>query len=405
MSLGSEYRKLWTASAVSNLGDGVTFVAAPLLAATLTGDPALVAGLSFAYTLPRILFALVSGALADRLDRRLSMGVVNAFRATVMGALGLAVLAGWASLPLLYLAFLLLGASETLFDTSASAMLPSVVQKDHLPRANGRLFTAQLVADEFLGPPLGGLLFATAAALPFLLDAGSFAAAAAFILAMRGRFLAEKAEDTPDTTLVAEIGEGLRWLLRHRLMRALAAMTGVASVGYMTVFSVLVLYAQHVLGLDEAGYGLLLAFSAVGGLAGTVMAGPMVRRLGPGRTIFCSLMLGALSFAGMAGSANPYAVGVLLAAYIFHAVVWNVVAVSLRQELVPGRLLGRVGGAARLLGLVGLALGALLGGLLARAFGLTAPLWAGALLFGALAFLALPAVNNGTIAQAREHAD
>ena len=186
--LGPEYRKLWTASTVSNLGDGVTEVAAPLLAATLTRDPVLVAGLAFAHRLPWLLFTLVSGALVDRLDRRRIMWTADAVRTAMIGLLGLAVYAGLANLPLLYAVFFVLGTAETLFDNASQAILPAVVDREKLEKANGRLFGAQLVANEFAGPPLGGILFAAAAAAPFLLDAGTFAAAAALVLAMRGSF-------------------------------------------------------------------------------------------------------------------------------------------------------------------------------------------------------------------------
>jgi hypothetical protein len=175
--LGPDFAKLWTANAVSNLGDGVTLVAGPLLAASLTRDPRLVAGLAVAQRLPWLLFSLVSGALVDRLDRRLLMVRVDAARCVAVGLLGVAVLADAASLPLLYVVFFALGTAETLFDNAAVSILPAVVPRAQLARANGRLLGAQMVANELVAPPLGGLLFAAAAAVPFLLDAGTFAAA------------------------------------------------------------------------------------------------------------------------------------------------------------------------------------------------------------------------------------
>jgi hypothetical protein len=175
--LGPGFARLWTANAVSNLGDGVTLVAGPLLAASLTRDPRLVAGLAVAQRLPWLLFSLVSGALVDRLDRRLVMVRVDAARAVVVGLLGVAVLADAATLPLLYAIFFALGTAETLFDNAAVSILPAVVPTDQLSRANGRLLGAQMVANELVAPPLGGWLFAAAAAVPFLVDAGSFAAA------------------------------------------------------------------------------------------------------------------------------------------------------------------------------------------------------------------------------------
>ena len=157
--LGPDFAKLWTANAVSNLGDGVTLVAGPLLAASLTRDPRLVAGLAVAQRLPWLLFSLVSGALVDRLDRRLLMVRVDAARCVAVGLLGVAVLADAASLPLLYVVFFALGTAETLFDNAAVSILPAVVPRAQLARANGRLLGAQMVANELVAPPLGGLLF------------------------------------------------------------------------------------------------------------------------------------------------------------------------------------------------------------------------------------------------------
>jgi MFS family permease len=170
----------------------------PLLAASLTRDPLLVAGLAVAQRLPWLLFSLVSGVLVDRLDRRRLMVRVDAARSVAAGLLGVAVLADLASLPVLYAVFFLLGTAETLFDSAAVSILPAVVPREQLPRANGRLLSAQMVANELVAPPLGGLLFA-AAALPFLLDAGTFAAAAALVAAIAGRFRVERPEGAAPT--------------------------------------------------------------------------------------------------------------------------------------------------------------------------------------------------------------
>jgi MFS family permease len=281
--LGPEYRKLWTASTVSNLGDGVTEVAAPLLAATLTRDPVLVAGLAFAYRLPWLLFTLVSGALVDRLDRRRIMWTADAVRTIMIGLLGLAVYAGLANLPLLYAVFFVLGTAETLFDNASQAILPAVVDREKLEKANGRLFGGQLVANEFAGPPLGGFLFAAAAAAPFLLDAGTFAAAAALVLAMRGSFRPERAE-RPRTTMRAEIFEGLRWLWGQPLLRTLAVMLGIMNAVHAAYTSIFVLFAQDILGLGEVGYGILLTSGAVGGLVGSLAADRIIVLFGHGRS-------------------------------------------------------------------------------------------------------------------------
>jgi MFS family permease len=257
---------------VSNLGDGVTLVAGPLLAASLTRDPRLVAGLAVAQRLPWLLFSLVSGALVDRLERRRLMVRVDAARAVAVGLLGVAVLADVATLPLLYAVFFALGTAETLFDNAAVSILPAVVPREELARANGRLLGAQMVANELVAPPLGGLLFATAAAVPFLLDAGTFAAAAVLVAAMSGRFRVERPEGAVPTTLRGEIAEGVRWLARHRLLRILAVAIALMNLTLSATLSISVLYAQDRIGLGSVGYGLLLSSVAVGGISASLLA-------------------------------------------------------------------------------------------------------------------------------------
>ena len=399
--LGANYWKLWFASTASNLGDGVTLVAGPLLAATLTRDPVLVAGLAFAQRLPWLLFSLISGALVDRLDRRSLMVSVDVFRTVLVGFLGIAVLLDFASIPLMYAVFFFLGTAETLFDTASVSILPAVVPRESLERANGRLFGAQIVANEFVAPPLGGLLFAAFAAVPFLLDAGTFAAAAALLLVMRGGFRADKPEGTPPTTLRTEISEGLRWLWGHRLLRTLAISLGVMNTTMAATLSIFVLFAQDLLGLDPVGYGILMASAAVGGLAGSLCAEYVVRWLGAGNTMRLGLVIEAGSTAAIAVAREPFLVGAMLAFFGFHAIVWNVITISLRQEVIPERLLGRVNSAYRLLGLGGMAGGALLGGVIARGFGLAAPFWFASISVVVLAFFVWKVISNQTVAEAR----
>lgn len=399
--LGANYWKLWTASTASNLGDGITLIAGPLLAATLTRDPVLVAGLAFAQRLPWLLFSLISGALVDRLDRRRVMWTVDAARATVIFFLGIAVYLDLANLPLLYVIFFVMGTLETLFDNASQAILPGVVRREQLERANGRLFGAQIVTNEFAGPPLGGFLFAFAASAPFLLDAGTFAAAAALMLAMRGSFKPEKEEGAPTTTLISKIGEGLRWLWSRPLLRTLAIMLGIMNATFAGLQAIFVLFALEILGLDEIGYGILLTAGAAGGLLGSFAAEPIVARLGPGRTLLASVLISAVASAGIALTANPFLVGVMFLLTGVVAVVWNVVTVSLRQSIIPERLFGRVNSAYRLLGWGGMSLGALTGGVLAGVFGLTAPMWFGAAVLVIMFLVVLPKVNNRTVAEAR----
>jgi MFS family permease len=396
-----EYGKLWTASTISNLGDGVTLVAGPLLAASLTRDPALVAGLTFAQQLPWLLFSLVSGALVDRLDRRRVMAMVDFFRAGIIGILGLTVLSGWASIPLMYAVFFLLGTAETLFANASLAILPSVVSKDYLEKANGRLFAAELVANDFAGRSLGGVLFAVAASIPFLIDAGTFAASAALILALQGRFRVPRPEGIAEKTLVGEISDGLVWLLRHRLLFALAIMLGAGNLTFSATYSILVLFADEVLNLSSVGYGLLMTTGGIGGVLGSLFAERIGYLFGTGRTLFLTMLLQGPVFAAIALSGNPFVVGAMIALLGVAAFMWNVLTFALRQVLVPDELLGRVTSCYRLLGVGSGAFGALIGGLLARELGLAAPFWFAAAVMAVVAVASLPFVNNRTVEEVR----
>ena len=220
--LGGRFAKLWSASAVSNLGDGVDAVALPLLAESLTRDPLLFAGVAVAQRLPWLLFSLQAGAIADRVDRRRLMAIVNAARAGLLAVFGVAVLLDAASIWLLYGVGFLLGVAETLFDNAAQSILPALVPRPALERANGRLMAAETVTNQFVGPPLGGALFSVAAAAPILLDAGTFAVSAGLIAWISGVYVTGRdtaAAAGPRPRMRTEIAEGLRWLAGHRLLR------------------------------------------------------------------------------------------------------------------------------------------------------------------------------------------
>jgi predicted MFS family arabinose efflux permease len=331
------------------------------------------------------------------------MVTVDVARALAVGLLGLAVLADAASLPLLYLVFFALGTAETLFDNAAVSILPAVVPREQLPRANGRLLGAQMVANELVAPPLGGLLFATAAAVPFLLDAGTFAAAAALLAAMGGRFRVERPAGAR-TTLRAEIAEGVRWLFGHRLLRLLAVAIALMNLTLSATISISVLFAQERLGLGSVGFGLLISAVAVGGITASLVAERVIDRLGPATTMRLGLIIEASTHLVLASSRSPLLVGAIFALFGFHATTWSVISVSLRQELVPARLLGRVNSAYALFGYGALSLGAVAGGVLAARYGLTAPFWCSFAVMSLLTVACWPVLSGRAVAEARRQA-
>ena len=358
------FARLWAAVGISNLGDGVASAALPLLAAALTRDPALVAGLTFAQQLPWLLFALPAGAIVDRSDRRVLMWRTDAVRGLALVAFGLLVALDQGTLALLYALAFALGVGETLFDTSYRSLLPNLVASVELERANARLYGVEIVANRFAGPPLGGLLFGAAASAPFFLDAGSFLLAAVAVFAIGGRFRAASV-GTGSVPFRTTVAEGLRWLAAHRLLRSLAIVVSVWHLVWAAGNAILVLYAQELLGLGSAGYGVLLAAGAVGSVAGSLVASRLAVRLGRARALAGSVALAALAQLGIAMTSSPVVAAVALAVSGLCAVVWNVITVALRQRLAPDELLGRVNGAYRFAAMGSVALGALLGGALA----------------------------------------
>ena len=399
--LGPGFRRLWAASTVSTLGDGMYLAALPLLAAELTRDPLAVSVVTFAGWLPWLLFALPAGALVDRLDRRRVMWSVDATRTLVVGALTAAVLAGWASIPLLAVAGFLVGAGQTLVENAAQAMVVAVVGRDpgRLERANGRLVASLTVGQQLAGPPLGSTAFAVAAWLPFLADAVSFAAGAGLVASIRGRFAPDggAAAGAAGRSMAAEIAEGLRFLFGHRLLRAAVLLVSASNLAVMAGEAILVLFATDELGLDGRGYGLLLAAVALGSL----LAHRVAERVPPGPLIVGGVLAGAAAMACFGLATDPWLAGAAYAATGAVWGVWNVTLLSLRQAIVPDRLMGRVVGAIRLVGFGSIPIGALLGGLVARQLGLRAPFLLGAAVLALAALAAAPVVTTGAIKAAR----
>jgi MFS family permease len=406
--LGPNFYKLLVASAISNFGDGVRLTAIPLLATTLTRDPGLIAGITLASTIPWLLFALTAGALVDRLDRRQTMWTMQVFRMVLMVGLCVTILNDLTStgmLVMLYIVSFLLGVAEVMFDNSAQAIMPSVVRKDQLQVANGRLYAAEELFNRFAGPPAGSFLFVAAAAAPFIVDAVSFGLGAILIFSMAGSYRPARDAATPPTKIRTDVAEGLRWLWKHKLLRTLGIMTGVHNLTSNATFSLFVLYALEILDLSEEGFGILMAAMAVGGLVGSLTGHRLARLFGDGLSFYV-ITLGAAGVNLIIGlTSSALVVGIVSIVFGVGIAWWNVIAVSLRQSIVPDRLMGRVNSVYRLLAWGTMPLGAIVGGLLAELFGLRAPYFFSAAGLLLLAVAILPVISNHSLAQAKAEAD
>ncbi|GAA1301534.1 MFS transporter [Pseudonocardia xinjiangensis] len=387
MPLGSGFAKLWVANAVSNVGDGVALAAGPLLLASLTSDPALVAGALFVQQLPWLMFALPAGVVVDRLDRRRLVVLVNVVRAVVIAALAVAVATGVVTVPLIYAALFVIGSMETLADSASTALLPALVPAEQLPRANARLMGVQIVGNGLLAPPLGAALFVVAAALPFGLNAATFLVAAVLVATLRGSVPREVPTGAP-RPMIRDIATGVRALMGHQVLRVLALCLCLMNVTLTGAFSILVLYARERLGLDEIGFGLLLAASAVGGLAGSVAAARLLTRFGAAFLLRVGLVIETCTHLSLALTRAPWVAVTTMVVFGAHASLWGVITLSWRQRVVPDALRGRVNSVYFLFAVGGSAIGALTGGLAARGLGITAPFW---IAFAGMAALTLVA--------------
>jgi MFS family permease len=395
------FARLVTASGLSNVADGIFLVALPLVTLGVTRDPAAFASVTLVGRLPWLFFALPAGALADRLDRRRTMTLVDVGRAALIGALAVVVSAGWEELWMLYLIAFALGTGETLFDTAAQSILPGVVvDPDQLAKANGRLYVVELTANQFIGPPLGGLLAGVALAGALGASAAAYLFAAGILLLLVGNFRPERAG--PNTRIRTDIVEGARYLAGHRVLRTMALCTGLSNLASTAMMAVFALYAVDPgpLHLSESAYGILLTAGAIGAVIGSAMAAPVERALGRTTTLAATIGVFSLTLFAPAFTTNAWLVGAL-SVLGGASVIWNVITVSLRQRIAPDALLGRVNAGYRLLAWGTMPLGAALGGVLGDWIGLRATFWVA----GFLNLLCVPLLYSGVSDRAIDAAE
>lgn len=390
------FSRLWLATALSNLADGVMLLGLPLLAVQLTRSPALVSLVNVAATLPWLLLALIAGALADRWDRRRIITAASWSRATILTVAAIMAALGHLTLPVLYGIALILGLAEVFFDISAQSMLPMVVARDRLDAANGRLVATQTVGNNFLGAPLAGVLVSVSAATVLGAPALLYGVAALVLLRLHGEFAAL----TPSTaSLRSDVAQGLRYLAGHRIIRALAAISGTFNLANAAYFSVFVLYAvghTSTIGLTESGYSLLFVLLAAGAILGSVVVEQLSHWVGNARLLIAALAVNSLLLLVPVLAPTLFAVAVAVVLLGFTSAMTNVLNVSMRQRLVPEHLLGRVNATVRFVGMGTAPLGALLGGLIGDVISLPTVFYAAVvicllgLVFTTRAVLSLP---------------
>ena len=429
--LGSSYWRLWTATAISNLGDGISGVAYPWVASAVTRSPLLIAAAGFASRLPWLIFTLHAGVLTDRFDRRKLIVAMDTARGILTLFVGAIILLNKDSLPslndltsvtdletnwplyiTLVITAFLFGLAEVLRDNSAQTLMPSVVEKENLEKANGQMWSAESLTNSFIGPPLGSFIIGIAIYLPFFVDAGSFFVAVALIASISGSFKPIQENPRKKINFKAEIKEGFTWLWSHHLLRSLAIILGCMNCVGTMVAATMILFSQEVLHTSVFEFALLGTSGAIGGTIGGLIAPKISASIGSGPSLWLVMVVGPIGEVLIGTTSSWHIVWIVGVFTTLVAILWNTITVSLRQSIIPSHLLGRVNSVYRFFAWGSIPIGMFLGGglvtlsqhFMSREMALRTPYLLGAV-FGVVIFIfAAPRLTTRAIDQARAEA-
>lgn len=429
VALGKNYWRLFTAHAVSNLGDGIAAIAYPWLASAVTRSPFLIALVAVASRLPWLIFTLPAGVITDRFNRGKIIVAMDIARGCLALLVAIMVTLESDSLPklnevtslndletnwtlyiVLIVTALLFGFAEVLRDNSAQTLLPSVVEKNNLESANGKLWSVEYVTNSFIGPPLGSFLLGIAIFLPFYIDSAAFFISAGLIATLIPSLKRVDTEKKVEKlNFRAEIKEGFTWLWNHELLRPMALILGALNaIGALTT-AVFILFAQEILETSLFIFAVLGTAGAVGGSLGGILGPKISKKLGSGPSLYLTLLSGPI-IALIIGVSSSWQLFYLLTAIsTVFAVLWNVITVSLRQSIIPSHLLGRVNSVYRFFAWGSIPIGTLLGGALVdlvelvgdREIALRSPYFLSAFLGLVLFIFAAPRLTTAKIEAAR----
>ncbi|GHF07627.1 MFS transporter [Pseudolysinimonas yzui] len=371
--LGRDFRWLLGSSWTSNLGDGIALSAAPLLIASLTSSPLLVASGAMMQFLPWLLFGLLAGAVADHHDRRRLVMIANAARAVVVLGLVAFLLTGTANVWIVLATAFLYGTAEVFADSAGSTLLPMLARPADLGVGNARLQAGHLVGNQLAGPPLGAFLFALGSFWPFLAEV-LCVTLAVLLISRITRTPVPPRESEPGVT-PRPIREGLHWLRHNAPVRTLVVIILVFNVTWAAPWGVLVLYATDYLGMDAVGYGALTTASALGGFVAIAGFGWLERHVSFSTLMRVCLSLEVVMHLVFALTRSPIVAFVVMFGFGLYAFVWGTISTTVRQRLVPMQLQGRIASVNMVGVFGGLVIGQLLGGIIAQLWGPTGPWW------------------------------
>lgn len=387
--LGHDFSRIWSASLITNLVDGVLRLASPLLAVSLTEDPILIGALTALGLLPWLFFAIPIGAIVDRVDRRKALVLGNSLRAAIALFIAFAVSQGFINIWLLLISVFFFGICEVLVDTTSQAVLPQILDKSNYERGNSRLQISEVIVSQFAGAPLSGLLYAVSIALPFFFSTTGFILAGLLILLFpfEREINAKKEGEVGQAKLglKGDIKFALNYLYQDKQIFSIVVITTLLGFFYSLSNAIAPLFILKELKVSPALFGVVLAIQGIGALAGSIAAPMVSKYLGRGKALAINVFFASLLVIFIGLSPNAYffvAVSVLIG---FTISVWNILLMSLYQSLIPPELYGRIHGARRTIVWGLMPIGAIIGGVIARG-GLRLPFLIGGVIATLIAF-------------------
>ena len=389
--MGPAFNRMWAASIVSNLADGVLGAAAPLLAIALTDNTVLISSLGAMVMLPWLLFAIPIGALVDRLDRRFILAGSNALRAAIIGVVALGVATHHVTIYWLIAASFIIGVCEVAADTTSQSLIPQLLEKENFEKGNSRLSISETVVQGFIGSPLSGVLYAIAIYLPFFFNSFGYVVSALLALSIPIKYLQDVRTENAEKekkNFVQDMKFGIHYLYNHKVLRRLVVTTSVIGVCYSMGTSTMVLFLVEELNMPKPLFGVILTIQGLGAIAGSIVAPKASTKFGRSTMMTFGIFFSSLVLLGQGFSPNLFVFVALATFGAFTISQWNILLMATYQTVIPNELYGRIHGTRRTIVWGMMPFGSLIGGVLAH-YSLRLPMYVGGVIATVIAGLSV----------------
>jgi MFS family permease len=394
--MGPAFNRMWAASVISNLSDGILIAAAPLLAISLTDSTVLISAIGAMVMLPWLLFAIPIGVLVDRIDRRFILAGANATRSAVVGVLAVLIATHHVSIYWLLVASFVIGVCEVAADTTSQSLIPQILEEKNFEKGNSRLQISETVIQGFVGAPISGFIYAIAIALPFFINSLGLAVAALLAFSIPIKYLQDVRKDDIEKEkkkFVADMKFGIRYLYNEKVLRRLVLTTASIGVCYSMGTATMVLFIIKALELPKQLFGVILTIQSLGAISGAFMAPRLSKKFGRSTVMTFGITSSSAVLLLQGFSPNIYIFVALATFGAFAVSQWNILLMATYQTVIPTELYGRIHGTRRTLVWGMMPVGSLLGGVLAH-YSLRLPMFVGGTIATTLAFLSIGFLIN-----------